>query len=75
MTGLGTGASDFNNVAVTHLVIGKGSFERHPTHVPDDSVFGSFSRMGPPSDGGGNHHWALVIQLTPLLSDEESDQR
>ena len=75
MTGLGTWASEFNNVAVTHLIIGKGSLERHATNVPGQIVSGSFSRMGPPSDGGGNHHWALVIQLTPLLSDEESDQR
>ena len=29
MTGLGTEASDFNNVAVSHLVIAMASSERH----------------------------------------------
>ena len=51
------------------------SLEQHAHHGLGEGISGRFSRMEPPNNGGGNHHWALVIPLTPLLSDEESDQR
>jgi len=75
-----------HDVGTSLLAAAIASSERHCSASRGEGVNGSFSRMGLPSNGFSNNHWALSVSVTiprrhskqrpgSSYEGEESDQR